>query len=144
MSNMLDKLVDSSIIEVADKPEYNDKYIICFYILTNGSVPAKEFLESLTSNKAEKQIAAKLKYYFRKYIKKGLLLKRPEHYYFFKEHGLFELKAYQGRLFCFNDGELCVAVYGYHKKGQKTPKRVINRVLSYKKDYYKRKRKLLT
>jgi hypothetical protein len=141
---MLDKLVDSNIIEIADKPECNDKYIICFYILTNISVPAKEFLESLTSNKAEKQIAAKLKYYFREYIKKGLVPKRPEHYYFFKEHGFFELKAYQGRLFCFYDGKLCVAVYGYHKKGQKTPIRVIGKVQSYKDEYYKRKRRLVT
>jgi hypothetical protein len=139
---MLDKLVDSNIIEIADKPEYNDKYIICFYILKNGSMPAKEFLEGLTSNKAEKRIAAKLKYYFCEYIKKGLVPKRPEHYNYFNKEGFFELKAYQGRLFCFNDGELCVAVYGYHKKVQNTPRRVIDRVKSYKVEYYKRKKLL--
>jgi len=139
---MLDKLVDSNIIEIADKPEYNDKYIICFYILTNCSVPAKEFLESLTSNKAEKRIAAKLKYYFCEYIKKSLVPKRPEHYDFFKKHGFFELKAYQRRLFCFSDSDLCVAVYGHHKKGQRTPRRIIDRVKKYKAEYYKRKRLL--
>ncbi|HIJ71487.1 MAG TPA: hypothetical protein HPP87_09010 [Planctomycetes bacterium] len=142
MSNILDKLVDSNIIEIADKPESKDKYIICFYILTDGSVPAKDFLESLTSNKAEKQIAAKLKYYFCEYLKKGLVPKRPEHYSYFRKEGFFELKAYQGRLFCFNDGELCVAVCGYIKKGQKTPKFVIDRVKRYKSEYYKRKKLL--
>jgi len=139
---MLDKLVDSNIIEIADRTEYNDKYIICFYILSNGSVPAKEFLEGLTSNKAEKQIAAKLKYYFKEYIKKGRTLRNPQHYNYFDKEGFFELKAYQGRLFCFNDGELCVAVYGYRKKGQRTQSRVINRVKKYKAEYYRRKKLL--
>ena len=139
MANMLDKLVDSNILELADKQEHNDKFAICFYVLADGSVAAKEFLESLTSNEREKQSAAKLMYYLKEYIKKGNVPKRPEHYNYFKGYGFFELKAYQGRLFCFCDGDLCVAVCGHIKKEQKTPQRVIERVKKYMGEYYTRK-----
>jgi len=142
MINILNRLTDNRVIEIADKQEPDDKYLVCFYVLEDGTIPAKEFLSGLISNKAEKRIAAKLMYYLVQRIKKGQYPKSPEHYYYFNEHGFFELKAYQGRLFCFFDGKLCITVYGWRKKSQKTPQRVIDKVNDYKEEYYRRKKNL--
>jgi len=139
---MLHSLVDNNIVELAAPQEANDKRVICFYVRENGTVPAREFISNLKSNREEKQIAAKLMYYLKQYLKKGLVPKSPEHYVYYNEHDFFELKAYQGRLFCFYDDDLCIALRGYLKKSRKAPGREIAKVKDYIGEYRRRKETL--
>ena len=55
-------------------------------------------------------------------------------------NGLYEIRIKQGsdifRIFCFFDkGKLIIITNGFQKKGQKTPKKEIEKALKIKKEY---------
>ena len=55
-------------------------------------------------------------------------------------NGLYEIRVKQGsdifRIFCFFDkGKLIIITNGFQKKGQKTPKKEIEKALKIKKEY---------
>ena len=59
--------------------------------------------------------------------------------------GLYEIRIQQGsdifRIFCFFDkGNLIIALNGFQKKSQKTPKSEIERALKIKEEYYAEKK----
>lgn len=54
--------------------------------------------------------------------------------------GIYEIRVQQGsniyRIFCFFDeGQLIIAISGFQKKNQKTPKKEIEKALAIKKEY---------
>jgi hypothetical protein len=156
MVKELNNLLDNYVLEVAIPIEAGDAKYICFYKEENGNCPAKEFLNELLERKTledlygsddkktpTEQIVAKLLDYLRRWISKGKLPKRPEHYRSITDTPLFELKAYQGRLLLFYDGKICIIAHGFYKQSNKTPKSDKQAALRILKNYQKRKKELL-
>ena len=108
-------------------------YEVVFYESANGEAPVQEFLDSLPIKLREKTL-------------RGLMLLqelgpqlRGEETEYIRD-GLFELRTKFGsditRIFCFFfTGQKIVVTGGFIKKGQKTPRREIERALRCKMDW---------
>lgn len=108
-----------------------------FYEKTDGSAPAKDFLESLDGKMRAKMLMSieLLKY-------GGYQLREP--YSKSLDDGILELRAKSGNnisrvLYFFVVGETAVLTNGFIKKQQKTPKNEIERAKQYRTDYLNRK-----
>lgn len=112
------------------------EYIVEFYSKSDGSEPAKEFIESL-----EAKMIAKILRVIELLEKNGPLVRLP-----YSEHlgdGIFEIRAKQGTdiarvLYFFVVGKRIVLSNGFVKKTQKTPKQEIERAQKYRIDYERR------
>jgi phage-related protein len=112
---------------------------IIFYKFDSGECPVSDFLDSLTSKKAQKvawvlQLVEELDVVPVTYFKKLV-----------NTDSIWEIRVQIGndilRLLGFlDDGNLVVLTNGFQKKTQKTPKSEIDIAESRKRDYFQRKR----
>ncbi len=113
---------------------------IKFYIKSSGKSPVEEFLDSLTTNQAQKvawvlQVIEELPRVPTTYLKKLI-----------NTGDIWEVRVKSGnntfRLLGFFDGQkLIVLNHAFQKKTQKTPKQDIKLAEERKRDYFERKKK---
>lgn len=114
-----------------------DEFEIIFYEKNDGTMPAKEFLDSL-----DVKMRAKM-------VRTVVMLKCSGHelrepYSKPLSEGIFELRAKVGSdisrvLYFFVTGRTAVLTNGFIKKTQKSPKEEIERAKRYRADYLSRK-----
>jgi phage-related protein len=115
---------------------------IIFYRTEEGRCPVEEFLDSLQAKEAQKVLCVL------RIIEEFEIV--PTHY-FKKLAGSEEIwecrvtirsKAY--RIFTFfSNGDTVILTHGYSKKSQKTEKRQIKQAERYRRDYLKRRGRML-
>lgn len=108
-----------------------------FYALSNGTEPAKDFLQGLDIKMRAKMIRT-----IELLQSNGTDLRMP--YSENLEDGIFELRAKVGSdisrvLYFFYVGNKAILTSGFIKKTQKTPSVEIERAKRYRADYLKRK-----
>ena len=108
-----------------------------FYDLPDGTMPAKEFIESLEIKMQAKMIRTIV------FLEEnGSDLREP--YSEYLQDGILELRAKVGSnisrvLYFFYDGKKAVLTHGFIKKTQKTPKKELERAVRYRNEYFSRK-----
>jgi phage-related protein len=112
-----------------------------FFTLANGTQPVREFLDSL-----DDKLRAKTIQELALLEELGNKLREP----YSKSLGsdIFELRMKQSNniarvFYFFFAGSKIIATHGFVKKRQKTPRREIERALSYKSEYERRERERL-
>lgn len=108
-----------------------------FYIMSDGSCPMKEFLDSL-----DNKMRAKFLRTVMLLEQNGNELREP--YSKHLDDGIFELRVKQGSditraLYFFVVGHRIILTNGFVKKAQKTPKSEIDLAKKYREDYLNRK-----
>lgn len=109
---------------------------IDYYILPNGRVPVKEYINSLDAKLASKTLRS-----IGLLEACGHMLGEPE-----SKHlgdGIFELRTVMGNnagrvLYFFMVDDRVVLTHGFVKKTRKTPRGEVERARRYKADYLKR------
>jgi phage-related protein len=119
--------------EMADVMEFE----AIFYDKSDGTEPAKEFLDELDAKMFTKLIRAI------DILKAGGTAVR-EPYSKYLEDGIFEVRAQAGSdisrvLYFFYTGRRLVLTHGFIKKTQKTPPSEIERAKKYRTEYMSRK-----
>ena len=107
-----------------------------FYKMSDGTEPAKEFL-----NRLDKKMRAKMIRTIAVFESNGTNLREP--YSKHIEDGIFELRAQIGSditrvMYFFVVGRRAVLTHGFIKKTDKTPLFEIERAKSYRSDYLSR------
>lgn len=157
MTNVSNILVDNNVVRLACEPQPQDKKRICFYLTDKGSSPVDEWLldycgcndmgTASTIDKVKKEqnlTGRKLCYYMRDRIAPVLLPKSPENYRHLAMIDCHEIKYGAGRIIGFYDLDMFIAVHAFEKKTSgKTPRRHLQTASDRKKDYIRRKEKLL-
>ena len=111
-------------------------FIVRFYDLPDGTLPAYEFLETL-----DKKMRAKMARAIRLLAANGTDLREP--YSKALADGLFELRARVGTdnsrvLYFFFSGRKIILTNGFIKKTNKTPAREIRKARKYRAEYLSR------
>ena len=106
------------------------------YVLTGSKCWVREYIDSLETQDESRLIAR-----LNKIAKNGPPRNNPDQ---FKplEDGIFEIKSFQARLFCFYDKNRrhsLVITHGVKKKTQKLPKKEIERAKELRNAYYQEK-----
>ena len=109
---------------------------VAYYIKEDGSIPVKDFINSL-----EMKMRAKVRWTILLFQEKGNELRSP--YSEYLKDGIYELRAKQGSnitrvLYFFVIGNTAILTNGFTKKTQKTPVREIELAKKYREDYMKR------
>ncbi len=112
------------------------EFEIVFYEKTDGTEPAKDFIESL-----DNKMKARLIRVIELLSEYGTVLREP-----YSKHltdGIFEVRAQQGSdisrvLYFFVIGKRIVLTNGFIKKTQKTPAREIELAKKYRNDFLDR------
>lgn len=118
-----------------------DEFEIIFYDKTDGTVPVKEFLDSL-----DVKMRAKMLRTIAMLQVNGYELREPYSKSLTDGEGIMELRAKIGSdisrvLYFFVIGKKAVLTNGFIKKSRKTPKEEIDRAKRYRADYLCRKEK---
>ncbi len=108
-----------------------------FYEKSDGTMPVKDFLDSL-----DVKMRAKMHFSIELLKFSGYRLREP--YSKSLGDGILELRAKSGNnisrvLYFFVVGNTAVLTNGFIKKTDKTPKSEIERAMQYKADYFNRK-----
>ncbi|MBQ7733385.1 MAG: type II toxin-antitoxin system RelE/ParE family toxin [Synergistaceae bacterium] len=109
---------------------------IIYYEKEDGTMPAKEFIESM-----DEKLQAKMKLAVDMLKVRGRWLRLPHSKNL--ENGIYELRAQIGTnaarvLYFFVTGNNAVLTNGFIKKTQKTPVNELNRAKRYMRDYLNR------
>lgn len=110
---------------------------IIFYETENGTIPVKDFLDSLKNNVLQKvawvlKLISEVDFVPSAYFKK---LKSTDDIW--ECRIIFQGNIY--RILCFMDNnDLIILTNGFQKKTQKTPKNEIDLATKYKNDYIRR------
>ncbi|MBE6839382.1 MAG: type II toxin-antitoxin system RelE/ParE family toxin [Ruminococcus sp.] len=113
-----------------------DEFEVIFYQKSDGSEPAKEFIDSLDT-----KMKAKMLRTISILQTNGYELREP--YSKHLNEGIFELRAKVGTdisrvLYFFIAGKKIILTNGFIKKTQKTPREEIEKAKMYRIDYLKR------
>ena len=111
-------------------------YKIEFYEKVDGSIPVKDFLETLPPNLFAK-VARNIN------ILKDFNINLREPLAKHLENGIFELRTQLGNnnvrgLYFFFDGQKIILTNGFMKTTNKTPRKYIDTAVSYREDYFNR------
>ncbi|WP_031492356.1 type II toxin-antitoxin system RelE/ParE family toxin [Succinivibrio dextrinosolvens] len=114
----------------------NNKIEIVFYEKKDGTMPAKDFLDTL-----DEPLEARMYQYILLLEEHGPSLREPESKKL--QDKIFELRARVGTnaariLYFFYYGGKAVLTHGFMKKTQKTPVKEIQKAKKYREDYIKR------
>ncbi|CUS38989.1 conserved hypothetical protein [Candidatus Nitrospira nitrosa] len=102
-----------------------------FYVASNGTVPAEDWLEQL-SDAAQQKFAA----LFVRMGDTGKIWNERKFKHLTGTDQLFEFKVEADRILCFFFvGRRLILTHGFRKAGDKTPKREIDRAEACKKDF---------
>ena len=105
------------------------KFTIEAAIRNNGSIPASDFIESLSKGDQVKVNAL-----FRLLADMGRI--GDEEKFKNLESGIWEFKSFQIRILCyFAKGRLAILTHGFFKKGNKTKKSEIEKAIQIKNEY---------
>lgn len=111
-------------------------FSIEFFVATDGSCPAEEWLESQSSKMQQKFAAL-----FVMLGNVGKIFNEQKFKHLSGTDQLFEFKADQGRILCFFFvGKRVILTHGFAKKSDKTPKGEIERAEKVKVDFTARSR----
>ena len=107
-----------------------------WYKLPSGSIPARDYLDSL-----DKGLRSKTLRTISFLEERGHLIGAPDSKHL--EDGIFELRTTMGDntgrvLFFFCVGDKAVLTHGFKKKTQRTPRREIEKAKRYRTDYFAR------
>lgn len=109
---------------------------VVYYIKADGSIPVREFIDSL-----EMKMRAKVRRTILLFQENGNELRAP--YSEYLKDGIYELRTKQGSnitrvLYFFVIGNMAILTNGFTKKTQKTPVREIELAKKYREDYMRR------
>lgn len=105
-----------------------------FAVCSNGSMPAKEFIEGLDESDQRK-----LDTLFRRLAETGRIFNREQ----FKlvEGEIYEFKRHQVRVGCFQIGSRWILTHGFIKKRNEWPKSELVRASQIRKEHLERERR---
>lgn len=102
-----------------------------FYVVSNGTIPAEDWLEQI-SVAAQQKFAA----LFVRMGDTGKIWNERKFKHLTGTDQLFEFKVEADRILCFFFvGRRLILTHGFRKVGDKTPKREIDRAEAYKNDF---------
>lgn len=105
-----------------------------FYVALGGSVPAEEWLDSLTEKQQQKFAAL-----FVRLGDHGKIWNEQKFKHLTGTDQVFEFKVDDGRILSFFFfGKRLILTHGFTKKSAKTPKGEIERAETYKRDFEQR------
>ena len=106
-------------------------------VLANGSAPAEEWLDSLSSKQQQKFAAL-----FKWLADTGKIWNEQKFKHLEGSEQIFEFKVDDGRVLCFFFvGQRVILTHGFAKKSAKTPKGEIARAEKYKNEFTERTKK---
>ena len=116
-----------------------DHLAVEYLVLHDGSCPVKTFLDSFTDPRSQHgRERARVLYTVEKLssMPPGRFLHEEAFKAVTDWDGLFEIKAYQMRVFCFYaPGKRLVLVDGVIKKKTKAPRNMLDRSLAFRQEY---------
>lgn len=105
-----------------------------FYVASNGTIPAEDWLEELPLTVQQKFAAL-----FARIGDTGKIWNERKFKHLTETEQLFEFKVEADRILCFFFvGRRLILTHGFRKGSSKTPKREIDRAETYKKDFERR------
>lgn len=128
------------LIEMKPKTEeyifyQGEKFQVEFYFNEKGEIPAKELIESLSSNK----VIVKLAGFVKLIADEGMLYDEQKFRIVDQKEKIYEFKPGRYRFFnFFYTGGKIIIMNGYLKKSQKVDKKALKRAIRLRKDYIER------
>jgi len=122
------------------KPEgyifyHGEKFQIEFFFTEKGEMPAREYLESLPSNKVVVKLAAFVKLI----ADHGKLYDDQKFRIVHKQDRIYEFKPMGYRFFnFFHTGKKIIITNGYAKQSQKVDRKALKKAVELKKNYIRR------
>ena len=112
-----------------------EKFQIEFYYTEKGEIPAREYLESISSRKVVVKLAA----YVKLIADEGMLYDEKRYRIVDRRERIYEFKPANYRFFnFFHAGRRIIITNGYAKKSRKADRRELRRAVNLKKDYERR------
>jgi len=107
------------------------KRTIQYAMCANGSMPAKEFVESLSQGEQ-----TKLAVLFKRMADTGEIRNREQ--YKKVEGDIWEFKRHQVRVMCFQVRKRVILTHGFRKKANRTPRSEIERAKRIRAEHLRR------
>ena len=116
-----------------------EKYQVEFYYSEKGSIPAKEYLESLKPKDESRKISVKLVALVKYIAEFGTIYDQTKYRIVDKKEKIYEFKPMGHRFFNFfyKEGKI-ILTNSYKKQSQKLEKEELKRAIRLKKDYISR------
>ena len=109
-------------------------FCVEFYVSPTGESPAEEWLEQRPLSVQQKFAAL-----FARMGDQGKIWNEQKFKHLTETEQIFEFKVDDGRILCFFFfGKRLILTHGFQKKGDKTPKREIERAQEYKRGFEQR------
>ena len=113
-----------------------ERFQVEFYFTDTGQMPAKEYFE-----KADNSVRAKLATQIKRIAEEGRLYDKTHYNLEDRENKIWAFKPHRDRFFnFFTDDKRIIITNAYRKQKQKVSKKDLEKAISLKRDYLKRKK----